>query len=84
MNVRSSRVFPALTLIAVLALSSALHDRSIEAQAQTRLEPLGMFDGDGDVGTVLHAGRVHYDGPAEEGLISLAADPSIWEGFCTG
>jgi TolB protein len=79
MNVRSSRVFPALTLIAALALFSALHDRSIEAQAQTRIEPLGVFDSHGDVGTVLHAGAARYDAAAGTYTVTGSGE-NMWFG----
>jgi hypothetical protein len=79
MNLRSSRVFPTLTLIAALALFSALHTRAAETQAQARIEPLGVFDGHGDVGTVLHAGAAHYDAAAETYTVTGSGE-NMWFG----
>src|ERR1700744_738537 len=61
MNVRSSRFFRALTAIAAMALSSALHVQSAKTQAQTHAEPLGDFENHGDIGTALHSGSARFD-----------------------
>ncbi|MGA2252546.1 TolB family protein [Terracidiphilus sp.] len=79
MNVRTSRAFPALTAIAALALFSALHARAAEAQAQTRIEPLGVFDGHGDIGTVLHAGTARYDAAAGTYTVTGSGE-NMWFG----
>ncbi len=47
--------------LCVVALAVVLGASSIRSFAQTSSSPVGMFEGHGDVGTVLHAGSTEYD-----------------------
>ncbi len=47
------------------------------AQAQTPSAPVGIFDGHGDVGTVLHPGSVDYDPSAKTYTVSGSGD-NVW------
>ena len=47
--------------LCVVALAVVLGASSNRSFAQTSSSPVGMFEGHGDVGTVLHAGSTEYD-----------------------
>ena len=71
---RDIRRFPALMGIVVLGLAAAP-----VLLAQTHPAPLGVFEGHGDVGTVLHAGSAKYD--AAKGTYTVAGSgENMWFG----
>jgi TolB protein len=82
MNVRTSRAFSrafsAMAAITVLTLFSAPYVHSAGTQGQTR-EPLGVFDGHGDVGTVLHTGIARYDAAAGTYTVTGSGE-NMWFG----
>src|ERR1700744_1096168 len=79
MNVRSSRFFRALTAIAAMALSSALHAQSAKTQAQTHAEPLGDFENHGDIGTALHSGSARFDAATRTYVVTGSGE-NMWFG----
>lgn len=72
MNLPRNRSFPALTAIVAFAAFQALH-------AQKAPAPLGVFDSQGDVGSVLHAGAANYDAATASYTVSGSGE-NMWFG----
>ena len=69
-KVRRSCVF-AVSVVCIVAFAPGL------LRAQGVAAPVGMFEGHGDVGTVLHAGSVDYDGAKRTYTISGSGE-NMW------
>src|ERR1700726_1765471 len=64
-----------LLMLAVMSLISAVIGSP--AWSQSGSEPVGIFEGHGDVGTVLHGGSVDYDGAKKTYTISGSGE-NMW------
>jgi len=69
------RTLRTLTVVAIVSLFASVMTGA--AAAQIAPAPVGMFEGHGDVGTVLHAGSVDYDAMKHSYTISGSGE-NMW------
>jgi TolB protein len=74
MNICETHRFPPLLWAGILSLAA-----SPNVLAQTHTDPVGVFDGHQDVGTVLHAGTARFDSTKGAYTISGSGD-NMWFG----
>ena len=75
MNYRFAFRFPALIAIGALASCAP-----VVISAQTHNEQVGIFEGHGDVGTVLHQGSARYDSPNASYAVTGSGE-NMWFGI---